>query len=731
MPLYASDWSAACGRTALEAVNAANCSLMNSWGGSTGLVDLNGAVVDVPCTTINTQFDNILQGNYTEIAGISVDLCLRFCRSNRLVQKTDILGRNIQVMTTWLFPFIILVSQLPYETESFSYAILSAFLALGSPLLATYSLVITALNRRYIFHRFRDILAAAKVANPLLRKRAEYAATILAETQQVPMRACQEDNWLSSLICVDKNTDAFWEKVKDTLAKNRRGWTPSLVTQVIAALLSYLFAYVTAKVDTLDKDTRETGLYFATSIVWSWMFAVVPAAIWVGTQVKPIDTVFTESSAYREESDIIPQVQFGLFQATNAPSLLGASPFSHLNLYTLPTWMSFDVLGFERTRGPIFNFARRHTSLLLVHHVSTAFEKALEESHMKNVAIKNSQSLTPFSMQKPLPQVPSFARDSTVQGQTSALFQNSANEAYEMQPHPSVPHSPSSNQDIASTSATELSPLSATGISPFPNPTLEPTPPMTYPPTTPATATPKLCPAGSADTQRPGLVAHAVQCELPINTRLGVFEKRNSKAFPSSTTQAFFLAMTIALVHQWGTTGAALYTAYATLVVGLGCRSGSYLLYGTLATVSGALLVASSILSHDFMAWNEERSWKRDSKDSMPSSMLWRRVFAVLFRWAGIFFAIGNAVWLFTFSIMEDIGFFQNCWCQGDLLESLRRGYLWSHWIPVFAEGNISTEIYGVMTRGFVGATMVCVLVVSFFAAISYLTYSVKCRLGK
>jgi hypothetical protein len=134
-------------------------------------------------------------------------------------------------MTTWLFPFIILVSQLPYETESFSYAILSAFLALGSPFLATYSLVLTALNRRYIFHRFRDILAATKEADPQLRTRARYAATILAETQQVPMRASQESNWLSSLVCVDKNTDAFWQKVKDTLAKNRRGWTPSLFTQ--------------------------------------------------------------------------------------------------------------------------------------------------------------------------------------------------------------------------------------------------------------------------------------------------------------------------------------------------------------------------------------------------------------------------------------------------------------------------------------------------------------------
>ncbi|KAH8831115.1 hypothetical protein DL96DRAFT_1586506 [Flagelloscypha sp. PMI_526] len=129
------------------------------------------------------------------------------------------------------------------------------------------------------------------------------------------------------------------------------------------------------------------------------------------------------------------------------------------------------------------------------------------------------------------------------------------------------------------------------------------------------------------------------------------------------------------------------------------------------------------------MAWYEATA--PQNRQFIPYSMMWRRVFAVLFRWAGIFFAMTNAFWLFAFSIMEDIGVFQTCWCQGDLLESLRRGRVWAHWVPVFAEANVSIEVYDVMTRGFVAATLVCFLVVSFFGAISYLTSSVKHRLRK
>jgi hypothetical protein len=53
-----------------------------------------------------------------------------------------------------------------------------------------------------------------------------------------------------------------------------------------------------------------------------------------------------------------------------------------------------------------------------------------------------------------------------------------------------------------------------------------------------------------------------------------------------------------AVVVQWGTTGAAIIIAYLTTVAGLGCRSGSYIIYGFLGTISWLSLVLAMIFSH-------------------------------------------------------------------------------------------------------------------------------------
>jgi hypothetical protein len=56
-----------------------------------------------------------------------------------------------------------------------------------------------------------------------------------------------------------------------------------------------------------------------------------------------------------------------------------------------------------------------------------------------------------------------------------------------------------------------------------------------------------------------------------------------------------------ALFVQWGTSGAAILISYLTPGKGLGCRSGAYVTYGSLGTVSWLLLVFSLVLSHAAM----------------------------------------------------------------------------------------------------------------------------------
>jgi hypothetical protein len=57
----------------------------------------------------------------------------------------------------------------------------------------------------------------------------------------------------------------------------------------------------------------------------------------------------------------------------------------------------------------------------------------------------------------------------------------------------------------------------------------------------------------------------------------------------------------MAITIQWGTTGAAIMIAYLTPVVGLGCRSGSYLVYGVAGTLSWICLSISADISNRVM----------------------------------------------------------------------------------------------------------------------------------
>ncbi|KAF9062616.1 hypothetical protein BDP27DRAFT_278516 [Rhodocollybia butyracea] len=112
-----------------------------------------------------------------------------------------------------------------------------------------------------------------------------------------------------------------------------------------------------------------------------------------------------------------------------------------------------------------------------------------------------------------------------------------------------------------------------------------------------------------------------------------------------------FQAALVALFLQWGTTGAAILVAYWTPAVGLGCRSGGYLIYGIAATVSWLMLVFSNLISHEVM----QRLEVRDQRGMRGLSGL-----AVITRITGKTIAIFNAVWLIASSVMEDIGAFSN-----------------------------------------------------------------------
>ncbi|MCJ1479346.1 hypothetical protein MMC13_008031 [Lambiella insularis] len=169
-----------------------------------------------------------------------------------------------------------------------------------------------------------------------------------------------------------------------------------------------------------------------------------------------------------------------------------------------------------------------------------------------------------------------------------------------------------------------------------------------------------------------------------------------------SMTWHCILAAFVGVVLQWGTTGAAILTAYNTPVVGLGCESGSYLLYGTLATFSWALLVLSAYLSHKYTSSIRTsvlpRAMGRNASAASAISSIelqsllpaqttvtgpsptdaqhlpsrqttpFLPALIILTRFSGLLLAILNAFWLLLISTLQFTNLYDNCWCEGCVL---------------------------------------------------------------
>lgn len=134
--------------------------------------------------------------------------------------------------------------------------------------------------------------------------------------------------------------------------------------------------------------------------------------------------------------------------------------------------------------------------------------------------------------------------------------------------------------------------------------------------------------------------------------------------------------------------------AYLTPVVGLGCRSGSYIMYGAASTFAAVLLIAAQFCSNEAMRILQERAWTPDGSTPRPpplgeheneqqmlqrqntdqaerlaaiapESDMWLGFMsraAVLLRISGKGLCILNTAWLLLTSIAEIIGGFDNCW---------------------------------------------------------------------
>ncbi|KAF2870392.1 hypothetical protein BDV95DRAFT_444030, partial [Massariosphaeria phaeospora] len=246
---------------------------------------------------------------------------------------------------------------------------LSLCLSIGSPALITYSLTLTILNRYSLRTRWYALHQTAQ-SRAVHDKYSDFSMRVkaiqylLQEAQQVPLRASQEKGWLSSLIVSPKN-QGWWRNIKTRLTRTRRGVTFSLVAQILAAAVAWLFTVASGFAD--SRGDRLYATQLSSGSLWLWLIPVIWGWVTVGVQNSSdsIDEALPEQRGIMVRSGLAIQPH----RTQTNEAAFDVPPVTNLEL---PRWLGADIMGDEKREGPIFNYARVFTWWQLARTIESA-----------------------------------------------------------------------------------------------------------------------------------------------------------------------------------------------------------------------------------------------------------------------------------------------------------------------------------------------------------------------
>ncbi|EMD96720.1 hypothetical protein COCC4DRAFT_199117 [Bipolaris maydis ATCC 48331] len=539
-----SSWAAKCVRRLLEAENLTEI--------AEGLVAQNG---QKPVERIKDVWN---------AWGIDMETCHAYCARQNFPMQVFDFPIFTSGVTNYLLPWLGLTAQLPYETGSISGNFESFCLAVGSPMLSTFSLMSTALNAHSTSITFTAKFGNGKTTSHL-REAVDSAEYFLCNSQQSPIRI-KEDQFRQLF---DEDTERLrdrWLPLEERIRKTRRQYTFSLIAQTFFAVIAWVLTIVGSYVTSLGQHSE--ALLLSSGTLWTWLVPVVLGWMAAGTQSRK-DTV-------REA------IQGEILSGASAPikALEAESGFINPPMRQLPQALWSKVQGDEACQGPAYNYARILTYPKLRDRIVDEFERRRSFPEAQAAQADHSEPV----------------------------------------------------QQVQRNNTTQLE-------------------------------------AGSSQ-----------NVDEPYMTWKDVKESSDWK-------WNFIISNAIAVFLQWGVTGSAIVISYLTEVRGLGCRSGSYLLYGILATCAHVLLLISVFLSHHVMLiyQTERRNGATGAVQEVPRSpqIKWIGRLAVLMRLFGKSIAIINATWIILSSVFELIGFYESCWCTGTVLGLGNRA-----WVVLFVSGD-------------------------------------------
>ena len=169
-------------------------------------------------------------------------------------------------VTNYLLPWLALTAQLPYEAGGVVPNIISFCMAVGSPMLITFSLMMTILNRRWFENKYRRL--SRPYRNTTFATRLDGAHSLLEAAQQVPIRMALRNGWLASLILLPSN-EQWWSRLSSHVEATRRSLTLSLVAQSSVAVIAWVLTIIGSFGTALGSHAE--GLVLSSSTLWTWL----------------------------------------------------------------------------------------------------------------------------------------------------------------------------------------------------------------------------------------------------------------------------------------------------------------------------------------------------------------------------------------------------------------------------------------------------------------------------
>ncbi|THU93307.1 hypothetical protein K435DRAFT_820294 [Dendrothele bispora CBS 962.96] len=314
--------------------------------------DFNQCLLDLQQGKYGSEGGRDNRGNEVDVANataISYEMCVTACGSG---QEAFNWSAFSQEFSSWLLPWLALISQLPFGANEKLDNFISVLLAVGSPTLAAYSVMLTVLNSRWVAGLFHKL----KYPN------VQSAVRILSSLQQGPVRIDHSDpSLLPSLVVLPQN-DQWWKGMRKRLEYTHT-WTVSAATSIAWVFIAYVFTIIDSFTANIEQLVEVNGQ--GVGSVWLWLLPVVISWLQISPKCdsERLDEAFEETN-------------MTAFVATSESTqpVLASSRDGHRAIYL--EHRDGPLYTDERCTAPIFNYSRVFSWAVMTEEVVNCFRQA-------------------------------------------------------------------------------------------------------------------------------------------------------------------------------------------------------------------------------------------------------------------------------------------------------------------------------------------------------------------